>query len=80
MQYILNWDCGLTHHRSAEETNSFFVASASDIRGPYVPNTPALVGDPPPVCVSCQERLSVEHILIYCADMILEILVLMLTQ
>ena len=27
-----------------------------------------LVGDPPPVCVSCQERLSVEHILIHCAE------------
>ena len=29
-----------------------------------------LVGDPPPVCVSCQERLSVEHILIHCAEYI----------
>ena len=31
MQYILNWVCGLTHSRSVEETNSFFVASVSDI-------------------------------------------------
>ena len=29
-----------------------------------------LVGDPPPVCVSCQERLSVEHILIHIAEYI----------
>ena len=28
------------------------------------------VGVPPPVCVTCQERLSVEHILIHCAEYI----------
>ena len=32
MQYILNWDCGLILPRSVVETNSFFVASASDMR------------------------------------------------
>ena len=39
-------------------------------QGTSEPITPALVGDPPPICVSCQERLFVEHILIYCAEYI----------
>ena len=29
-----------------------------------------LSGDPPPVCVGCQERLSMDHILIHCAKYI----------
>ena len=29
-----------------------------------------LSGDPPPVCVGCQERLSVDHIIIHCVEYI----------
>ena len=32
--------------------------------------THLLSGDPPPVCIGCQERLSVEHILIHCVEYI----------
>ena len=41
-----------------------------------------LSGDPPPVCVGCQERLSVEHILIHCVEYIdiKDIYILMSTQ
>ena len=36
----------------------------------YLTHRHLLVGDHPPICISCQERLSVEHILIYCAEYI----------
>ena len=36
----------------------------------YLTQRHLLVVDSPPVCVSCQERLSVEHILIYRAEYI----------
>ena len=36
----------------------------------YLTHRHLLCGDPPPVCVGCQERLSVEHILIHCVEYI----------
>ena len=49
MQYILHWDCGLIHPRSVEETNSFFVASASDTRTWHMRLFLVKVCDPRPV-------------------------------
>ena len=36
----------------------------------HVTHRHLLSGDPPPVCVGCQERLSMEHILIHCVEYI----------
>ena len=34
----------------------------------YITHMYLLAGDDPPVCISCQENLTVEHTLIHCAE------------
>ena len=63
-------ELGLWPDSSQERRRDELVLSRLHIRHTYLTHRHLLVGDPPPVCVACQERLSVEHILIHCADYI----------
>ena len=72
-------ELGLWPDSSQERRRDELVLSRLRIGHTYLTHRHLLVGDP---CVACQGRLSVEHILIHCADYIyiLEIYILMSTQ
>ena len=63
-------ELGLWPHSSQERRRDELILCRLRIGHTYLTHRHLLVGDPPPVCVSCQERLSVEHILIHCAEYI----------
>ena len=61
-------ELGLWSHSSQERRRDELILCRLRIGRTYLTHRHLLVGDPPPV--SCQERLSVEHILIHCAEYI----------
>ena len=63
-------ELGLWPHRSQERRRDELILCRLRIGHTHLTHRHLLVGDPPPVCVSCQERLSVEHILIHYAEYI----------
>ena len=63
-------ELGLWPHSSQERRRDELILCRLHIGHTHLTHRHLLVGDPPPVCVSCQERLSVEHILIHCAEYI----------
>ena len=36
----------------------------------YITHSFLLKGEEPPVCITCDKRLTVEHILLFCSDLI----------
>ena len=68
--HIVHPELGLWPHSSQERRRDELILCRLRIGHTYLTHRHLLVGDPPPVCVSCQERLSVEHILIHCAEYI----------
>ena len=63
-------ELGLWPHSSQERRRDELILCRLRIGHTHLTHRHLLVGDPPPVRVSCQERLSVEHILIHCAEYI----------
>ena len=63
-------ELGLWPHSSQERRRDELILCRLRIGHAYLTHRHLLCGDPPPVCVGCQERLSVEHILIHCVECI----------
>ena len=56
-------ELGLWHHSSQERRRDELILCRLRIGHTYLTHRHLLCGYPPPVCVGCQERLSVEHTL-----------------
>ena len=63
-------ELGLWPHSSQERRRDELILCRLRIGHAYLTHRHLLCGDPPPVCIGCQERLSVEHILIHCVEYI----------
>ena len=63
-------ELGLWPHSSQERRRDELILCRLRIGHAYLTHRHLLCGDPPPVCVGCQECLSVEHILIHCVEYI----------
>ena len=63
-------ELGLWPHSSQERRRDELILRRLRIGHAYLTHQHLLCGDPSPICVGCQERLSVEHILIHCVEYI----------
>ena len=63
-------ELGLWPHSTQERRRDELILCRLRIGHAYLTHRHLLCGDPPPVCVGCQERLSVEHIIIHCVEYI----------
>ena len=80
--HMVHPELGLWLHSSQERRRDELILCRLRIGHAYLTHRHLLCEDPPPVYVGCQERLSVEHILIHCVEYIyiLDICMLMSTR